>query len=354
MRGSGIAGSLPEATQRVARSGGGNARGRAEHSTSTRVCVYHVPQASNQVSICSQQDPGALRQAPSFCALRVHAASVSFVLWSAHMGDLPAELVVSIARNFASAPPLLGMIATCRGWRAAIQTAHAELWMLVTRRRFTRVARLCELMRQDQDDLDGRALYAAQLRAEKPIKHRSGACGLPFFNDFIFTVELLDADDKLCSWSGVFEGSDPRSFGNHGPPDMCVSNFPVPERHLAWFQAVQDGTLREVPRWSLQIFVTSRSDMASTTKLYDESWRDVDEGPMVLFKNADLPVNHPTIRDGYEQYIEMRPLLEYVSDGVRLQLIVTHSPVDGASTEVVSEPELISALMSCLPSQVYY
>ena len=42
------------------------------------------------------------------------------------------------------------MLATCRGCRAAIQIAHAELWMLVTRRRFPRVARLYELMRKDQ------------------------------------------------------------------------------------------------------------------------------------------------------------------------------------------------------------
>ena len=42
-----------------------------------------------------------------------------------------------------------------------------------------------------------------------------------------------------------------------------------------------------MPRWNLQIFLTSRSDMASTTKLYvrrlstsllyDEFWMDVDE-----------------------------------------------------------------------------
>jgi len=248
--------------------------------------------------------------------------------------------------------------------------------MLVTRRRFPRVARLCELMRKDQDynsiqwswteriacvndGLDGRALYAAQLRAEKPIKHQRRAYDLPFLDDFIFTVELLlDADDKpVCSWSGVFEGSDPHSFGNPGPPDMHVSNFPVPEQPLAWFRAVHAGGGGEVPRWSLQIFLTSRSNMASTTKLYDESWMDVDEGPMVLFESADLPVNHPSIRDGYEQHIELRPYLEYVSgetDGVRLQLSFTHSPVDRAFTEAASAPELISALMSCLPSQVYY
>ena len=73
-----------------------------------------------------------------------------------------------------------------------------------------------------------------------------------------------------------------------------------------------------MPRWSLQIFLTSRSDMASTTKLYvrrlstsllyDEFWMDVDERTMFLFESADLPVNHPSIRDGYEQNIELRPM----------------------------------------------
>ena len=299
-----------------------------------------------------------------------------------NMRDLPTELVVSIARNFACAAPLLGMLATCRGWRAAIQTAHAELWMLVTRRRFPRVARLCELMRKDHDynsiqwrwteriacvndDLDARAMYAAQLRAEKPIKHQRRAYHLPFLNDFIFTVEMLDTDGKpVCSWSGVFEGDDSfeDSFGNHRSPDCGVSNFPVPEQPPAWFRAVHQGggggeVDGEVPRWSLQIFLTSRSDMASTTKLYDESWIDVDEGPMVYFDSADLPVNHPSyhsIRDGY---IELRPHLEYVSgetDGMHLQLIFTYLSADRTFDEAASEAEVISALMSCLPSHVYY
>ena len=293
--------------------------------------------------------------------------------------NLPTELLVFIACTFTSAQPLLGMLATCHHWRAAIQSSHAELWMLVTVRRFPRVAKLYELMRKDKDynsiswrwteriacvndDLDGRTLYAAQVRAEKPIKHQRSAYDLPFLNDFVFTVELLDAGAPVCSWSGVFEGADPRSFGSHlSHPDMRVSNFPVPEQPLAWFRDIHAGGGGEVPPWGLQVFLTSRSDMTSTTKLYDESWVDVDEGPIILFENADLPVNHPSIREGYEQHIELRPYLEYVSpafsgetDGGRLQLVFTHSPVDRAFTEEASEAELISALMSCLPSQVYY
>ena len=155
--------------------------------------------------------------------------------------ELPAELLVEVARRVQSAQQLTTMESVCLGWRNALRAQEAVVWKPVALRRFPRLEKMLELHRSPADctqfTSDGRVhvapvnyrhVYEAQLRAEAPSVPGLPASPTPSLDDFIFTVEFVlgyPTGNVLGSWTGTFLPSQVQGHTGNNHPPMRITDF---------------------------------------------------------------------------------------------------------------------------------
>lgn len=300
--------------------------------------------------------------------------------------ELPAELLVEVARRVQGARQLVTMQSVCRGWRVALIAQDAELWKPVLLRRFPRVEKMLELHRTPADyesirwawthrvhcePVNYRDVFKAQLLAEAPPATMLHAYDLPFLDDFIFTVEFVApsaerGEHVLGSWTGTFQGEDPHKYPRtNSHPPMRITGFPLsadakeflryadglpPGPNPNWLEAFPDTNWL---KWNARIYLASRCDLASVVKLYESDCEECDLFS-AFFLPEVLPVRQTFRVQDYEAYFRLSVCAERRGDRLEVTLEFDWENVDGSACGRVDETQLISGLMSCLPLHVYF
>ena len=174
----------------------------------------------------------------------------------ASAADLPAELVVQVAKASSTAPFLTTISGLCHSWRAAIvaDAAGVALWRAATVARFPRVAAI--FAAKSGGTLSWLEVYKLQLRSEQRVIYSSQQ-DEHNTSDFVISYELNFQDQVL------FEETHVLPSWHEQEDEKCIASSAI------W-------TGETLPQWLHEMIETSWTDAQPRLSIWiTRDWKTI-------------------------------------------------------------------------------
>jgi len=189
--------------------------------------------------------------------------------------DLPAELVVHMAKSSCTAPLLTTISALCHSWRAAIAPEGEVLWQMATIARFPRVK---AILAAAPSALSWLEIYQLQLRSEKHVAAPEPSDPDP--SDFVVSFELTLKGEVVLGETDVL----PDEQANDDA--LCTKELWTEETAPKWIQDGWDEEWAEREKPTLSLWITRD---VKTIQIYDEeTCFDGEANEKIYYPNKDL------------------------------------------------------------------
>ena len=175
----------------------------------------------------------------------------------ASAADLPAELVVQVAKASSTAPFLTTISGLCHSWRAAIvaDAAGERLWRAATVARFPKVAAI--FAAKSGGTLPWLEVYKLQLRSEQLVIEPSSQQDEHDTSDFVISYELSFQDQVL------FEETHVLPSWHKQEDEKCIASSAI------W-------TGETLPQWLHEMIETSWTDAQPRLSIWiTRDWKTI-------------------------------------------------------------------------------